>query len=87
MFCFIWGNFLIKKTSAVLVLLANFACFTLTVKLSAINSLNSGVVMYLLWSGISFSTVIREAVVAKLVIWGMSRLTLFVLSMGVVLVA
>ena len=73
-------------TPAVLSLVAKFACFSLAVKFSAVNSLNSGVVIYLLWSGILFSTVLRAAVVAKLVIRGISSLTLFTLSLRVVLV-
>ena len=67
-------------------LVAKFACFSLAVKFCAVNSLNSGVVIYLLWSGILFSTVLRAAVVAKLVIRGISSLTLFTLSLRVVLV-
>ena len=42
-------------------LVAKFACF---------NLLNCGVVMYLLWSGILFSTGVTAVVVAKLVILG-----------------
>ena len=40
--------------SAVSPLVAKFACFNFAVKFSAINLLNSAVVVYLLWSGILF---------------------------------
>ena len=49
-------------------LAAKFACFNLSVKFSAVNLLNSGVVIYLLWSDILFSTAVRAIAVAKLVI-------------------
>ena len=55
---------------AILPLVAKFACFNLEVKFSAINLLNSGVVIYLLWSGILFSSVAGAALVAKLVTLG-----------------
>ena len=66
-------------------LLAKVACANLAVKLSAVNLLNSIVVIYLLWSGISFSTAVRAVLVAKLVILGISPLTSFVLSLTPVL--
>ena len=71
-------------TSAVLSFVAKFACFTLSV-----NSLNSGVVIYLLWSGILISMVLRAAVAAinKLVIRDTSSLTLFILLLRIVLIA
>ena len=71
-------------TSAVLSFVAEFACFTLSV-----NSLNSGVVIYLLWSGILISMVLRAAVAAinKLVIRDTSSFTLFILLLRVVLIA
>ena len=47
-------------------MLAKFACANLAVKFYAVNLLNSGVVMYLLWSGILFSTAVRAVVVGKL---------------------
>ena len=53
-------------------LVAKFACFNLSVRFSAIHLLNSGVVIYLLWSDISFSTAVRAIAVAKLVILGIS---------------
>ena len=57
-------------------LVAKFAWFDITVKFSAFNLLNSGIVIYLLWSGILFSAAVRAAVVvAKLVILGISFLT------------
>ena len=58
--------------SAISPLVAKFACFNLPVKFSAVNLLNSGVVRYLLWSGILFSTAVRAVVKAKLVKLGIS---------------
>ena len=49
-------------------LFAKFACSNLAVKFSAVILLNSGVVIYLLWSGILFSAALKAAVVAKLAI-------------------
>ena len=74
---------------AISFLLAKFACANLEAKFSSVNLLNSVVVIYLLWSGILFSTIpklvilgilflisfilaLRAAVVAKLVILGIS---------------
>ena len=45
-----------------------FACFNIAVKFSSYNLLNFGVVIYLLWSGILFSTAARAVLVTKLVI-------------------
>ena len=49
-------------------LFAKFAYSNLAVKFSAAILLNSGVVIYLLWSGILFSAALKAAVVAKLAI-------------------
>ena len=68
-------------------LLLKVPCFNLAVKFSATNLLNSGAVIYLLWSGVLFSTAVRAAVVAKLVILGTSILTSFILALRIVLVA
>ena len=43
--------------------------------------------IYLLWSGIFFSTAVRAVVVAKLLIFYILFLTSFILALGVVLVA
>ena len=51
-------------------LVAKFTGFNLAVKFSAVNLLNSRVVIYLLWLGILFSTAVRVILVAKLVILG-----------------
>ena len=71
-------------TPAVLSFVAKFAWFTL-----AVNSLNSGAVIYLIWSGILISMVSRAAVEAinKLVIRGISPFSLFILLLRVVLIA
>ena len=66
-------------------MLAKFACANLTAKFSAVNLLNSGVVIYLLWSGILFSTAARSAVADKLVILGILFLTSFIITSKVVL--
>ena len=66
---------------------AKFSCANLAVKCSAVNLLKSGVVIYLLWSGILFSTAVRAVVIAKLVILSISFLTSFILALRVVLVA
>ena len=66
---------------------AKFACANLAVKLPAVNLLNSGVVIYLLWSGILFSTAVRAVVVAKLVILGILPLTSFILALRAAVVA
>ena len=73
--------------SAILSLVAKFACFILALKFSGINLINSGVVIYLLWSGILFSTAVRAVLVTKLVILGILCLTSFILALRVVLVA
>ena len=39
-------------------------------KFSVVNLLNSGIVTYLLWSGILFSIAVRAVVLPKLVILG-----------------
>ena len=67
--------------SAVSPLFAKFACFNLKVIFSAVNLLNSGVVIYLLWSGILFSTTVRAVLVAKLVILDILFLTSFISSL------
>ena len=59
-------------------LVAKFACFNLAKKFSAVNLLNSGVVMYLLCSVILFSAAIRSVLVAKLVTLGILFLTSFI---------
>ena len=51
-------------------LLANSDCATLRATFSAVNLLNSGVVVYLLLSGILVSIALRAVVVARLVILG-----------------
>ena len=52
-------------------MLATFACASLAAKYSAVNLLNSGAVIDLLWSGILFLTAVGAVVVvAKLVILG-----------------
>ena len=63
-------------------LVATFACFNLAVKVSAVNLLNSVVVIYLLWLDILFSTALKAVlVVTKLVILGVSLLTSFILAL------
>ena len=68
-------------------MLAKFACANLAAKFSAVNLLNSGVVIYLIWSGIYFSTAVSSVVVAKLEILGISFLTSFILALRVVFLA
>ena len=52
-------------------MLATFACASLAAKYSAVNLLNYGAVINLLWSGILFLTAVGAVVVvAKLVILG-----------------
>ena len=86
MFWFVRLNFLFKffslssksgffMKSAILALVAESDCFNLTVNFSAVNLLNSGVVIYLLWSGILFSTAVRAVVVPKLETLGILFLT------------
>ena len=53
-------------------LLAKFACAYPAATFSVVNLLNSVVLIYLLWSDILFSTVVRAVVVAMLVILGIS---------------
>ena len=65
-------------------MLAKFGCANIAAIVSADNLLNSGVVIYLLWSGILFSTAVRAIVVAKLVILGISFLTSFLLVLRAV---
>ena len=60
-------------------MLAKYACANLAAKFSVATLLNSEVVVYLLWSGILFSTAVRAVVVAKLVILGILFLTSFIL--------
>ena len=64
-----------------------FACPHLAAKCFVVNLLNSGVVIYVLWSGVLFSTAVTAAVEAKLVILGILFLTSFILALRVVLVA
>ena len=66
---------------AISLLLVKFAGATLAAKFSADNLLNSGVVIYLLWSGILFSRVVRAVVVAKFVILDILFLTSFILAL------
>ena len=54
--------------------------------MSAVNLVNFGVVIYLLWSGILFSITVRAVVVDKLVYYAFF-LTSFILTLRVVLVA
>ena len=63
-------------------LFAKFACFNFAVTLSSFNLLNSGVVIYLLWSSISFSRAVRGVIVATLEILGISILTSFILVLS-----
>ena len=66
---------------------AKFACANLAAKFSAVKLLNFGVVIHLFWSCILFSTSVRVAVVAKLVILGILFLTSFDLSLRAAVVA
>ena len=61
-------------------LLVKLACANLAVKFSAVNLLNSGAVIYLLWSSILCSRVVRVVVVAKLVILCILFLTSLILG-------
>ena len=67
--------------SAISPLVVKCVYFNLAVKFLAVNLLSSEVVMYLLWSGILFSTAVRVVVLAKLVIFGVLFLTLFILAL------
>ena len=66
---------------------AKFACANRVAKFSAVNLLNSGVVLYLPWSGVLFSIAVRAVVVvvvvvvAKLVMLGILFLTSFMLAL------
>ena len=62
-------------------MLAKFACANLAAKFSAVNLLKSGVVIYLLWSDILFSTTVRAVVVVKLLILDILVLTSFILAL------
>ena len=66
--------------SSISSLVTKFVCFNLAGKFSAVNFLNSGVVIYLLLSGILFSTAVRTVVVAEFVILGISFLISFILA-------
>ena len=68
-------------------MLAKFACANLAAKCSAVNLLNSGVVIYLLWSAILFSTAVRTVVVAKLIILCILFLASFILALRAEVVA
>ena len=68
-------------------LLTKFSCANLGGTFSVVNLLNSGVVLYLLWSRILFSISVRAVVVAKLVILFILFLISFILTLRVVLVA
>ena len=68
-------------------MLAQFPCDNLAAKFSAVNLLNSGVVIYLLWSGILFSTAVRAIVVAQLVTLGILFLNSFILALRTEVVA
>ena len=68
-------------------MLTKFACANRTVKFSAVNLLNSEVVIYLLWSGILLSITVKAVVVAKLIITGILFLTSFISELRAVVVA
>ena len=68
-------------------MLAKFGCTNIAANFFTVDFLNFGIVIYLLWSSILFSTTIRAVVVANLVILGISFLTSFTLALKVVLVA
>ena len=68
-------------------MLATFTYANLAVKFSAVNLLNFGVVIYLLWIGILFSAAVRAVVVAKLVMLGVLFLISFVLALRALVVA
>ena len=81
------SKYIVFTKSEISPLVAKFAWFNLAVKISAVNLLNSGVVIYLLWWGIIFSTAVRAIIVAKLVILRISFLTSFILALGIVLMS
>ena len=62
-------------------MLAKFASANLAAKFSAVNILNSAVVIYLLWSDVLFSTALRAVVVAKLAVLGILFLSSFILAL------
>ena len=66
---------LLFTKSSISPLVAKFVCFSFAVKFSAVNLLNAGLLIYLLWSSILFSTAVRAVVVHKLVILGIWFLT------------
>ena len=66
---------------------AKFSCAKRAEKCSAVNLLNSGVVISLLWSDISFSTSVRVVVVAKLVILSILFLASFILALKAAVIA
>ena len=68
-------------------MLAKFACANPAVKFSAVNLLNSGLVIYLLRSGILFSTAVRAVAVANFVILFILLLTSFILASRAVVAA
>ena len=68
-------------------MLPKFAFANPAVKLSAVNLLNSGVVIYLLRSGILFSTAVRAVAVANFVILFILLLTSFILASRAVVAA
>ena len=69
-------------------MLAKLGCTNIAANFFTVDFLNFGIVIYLLWSSILFSTTIRAVVVvANLVILGISFLTSFTLALKVVLVA
>ena len=68
-------------------MLAKFVCLSLAAKFYAANLLKSGVVIYLLWSGILFSTTVRAVVVVKLLMLGIFFLSSFVLALTAAVVA
>ena len=72
--------------TAILPLVAKFSCFNHAVTFSAVNLLNSGVVIYLPWTDISFSTPIRAVVLTKLLILDILFLTSFILTVRETLV-
>ena len=72
---------------AISFLLAKFACANLATKNFAVILLNSGVMIYLPWSGTLFSTAVIPVVVAKLVILGILFITSFILALRTPVVA
>ena len=68
-------------------MLATFTYANLAVKFSAVNLLNFGVMIYLLWIGILFSAAVRAVVVAKLLMLGVLFLISFVLALRALVVA